>query len=214
MQTLITPVEIISNCGLPSQFPAFDLRTIRAVEYQFFRKYLTTEVYNTLLGMLVDYTLLTEWNSTTTYVTGNLVKLAGRAYIATEGSINFKPPNSKWDAAPKLSTNLQQPCLSQIWCAGFLSDCLSWGVLLSRLPLIKDQIHAEGIGNIATDRFQNSTDTGYQTLYNGVKNMYNTCLENHKAWLTDTKCLTEVASSCEIISQPSTANSDYIFLVA
>lgn len=214
MQTLITPVEIISNCGLPSQFPPFDLRTIRAVEYQFFRKYLNKELYDLLLGSLVDYSLTSEWLAATAYTEGDIVKLAGRAYVATQSSTNAKPPNSKWETAPKFEPNPDNPCLDNIWCEGFLSDCLAWGVLLSRLPFIKDQIHAEGIGNINTDRFNNSDKDGYLSLSNGTKNMYNTCLENHKQWLLDTNCLSAVTAKCDIITKEPTANLDYIFLVA
>lgn len=214
MQTLITPVEIIGNCGLPPQFPAFDLRTIRAVEYQFFHKYLNKELYDLLLDNVTDYSLVSEWGAAATYTTGNIVKLAGRVHIALDSSTNVKPPNSKWKNAPKFDLITDKPCLNHIWCEGFLSDCLAWGVLLSRLPFIKDQIHAEGIGNINTDRFQNSTDTGYHSLYNGAKNMYNTCLENHKIWLATTNCLTPIVEKCGITLKEPTANLDYIFLVA
>jgi hypothetical protein len=219
MVTLITGEEIKENCGLSPNFPAIDLKSCKGVENFFFSKHLTLDLYKKLLSYVVDYSGEAEWSNTTTYSIGGIAKRGNKVYKALEANIDFRPPNSKWEIAPKLwseEDTSEANCINTIWCDGFLAETLSWAVLVARLPFINNKIETDGIGTTVNDKFVKADIKEFQITQGAAQKMYEMSLDNLKTWLDANKCFVsvpEIDACCDPCAEKSKKPYDW-YLIA
>lgn len=203
MKTLLTPVEVVRNSNLPKEFPPFELKDIRVIEYSFFMDNLSIDLYNSMLEAKLPVTGIDEWSQNGSYNIDSVVKRDGVIYKALE-STTSRPPTDSWKIRDKFSNE----CYSDIWCNGFLAELLSFMVLQARLPFIANNIHAEGVGT-SNSTFTKATQKGYDVTANAVDVSIGVALKNFKDYAyNQNKCLNlHTISNCGIEEKIASVSS-------
>jgi hypothetical protein len=205
MKALLTPVEVVRNTNLPKEFPPFELKDIRTIEYSFFMDNLSIKLYNEMLEAKLPVTGIVEW-SQASHAAGDVVKREGVIYEALE-TTTTRPPTDSWKIRDKFSNE----CYSDIWCNGFLAELLSFMVLQARLPFIANNIHAEGVGT-SNSTFTKATQKGYDVTASGVDASIGVALKNFKDYVNNqNKCLNlpNITDGCGITEQVDINTSIY-----
>lgn len=102
-------------------------------EYDAIVKLFGENVYQEMIGALVNYSAATVWSDETDYVLNDLVIYEGVVYkliVANSSSVDTPNCNSEWIVAPKFT----KACFNSMWTDGGLKKLLSWKIFAAAVP--------------------------------------------------------------------------------
>lgn len=194
-KTLLTEREVIQKTPISKQFGEVEFCPyIEIVESLDFCEVFTPELYDKMLGALIDYSDSPSYDyKKEDYGLTDVVYFEGEYYVALKENITDPPPCISWKKAPKFNDE----CCQNLWDKG-MCQYLSYLVLRHAVPFIASHITPQGVVKPESDKiaFSPADYKSVSGLQKAIDNLIDLSYRNVAKCICKSECFSDDLKCC------------------